>query len=310
MCDVVTTAGPTPLRSVIRSRLPVDLRSTLGGLRRGARDRATVFDDGACWRAFHTPAGSATLRLVSRPVAGEVEATAWGAGAEWALDSAADLVGCRDDLDGWTPRHPIVRDQHLRHPGLRMPRSGLVFDTLLPTVLEQKVTGKEARLSYLQLQRRFGAPAPGPMDLVVPPAALDVVRIPSWEWHLAGVDHTRARTAMGAARCAGRLEEAVGMSPADAQRRLRAVPGVGVWTAAEVAQRALGDADAVSVGDYHLAHFIGWVLTGHRVDDDGMLELLEPYRPHRYRAIRLLELLGVRHPAYGPRMTIVDRRRM
>ncbi len=307
---MVISADAAPQHTILRTRGPVDLRATLGGLRRGSRDRATVFADGVCWRAFHTPAGPATLRLAGRPATGEVEATAWGVGAEWALSSAADLVGARDDLEGWAPRHPLLRDQHLRHPGLRIPRSGLVFDTLLPTVLEQKVTGTEARLSYAQLQRRWGERAPGPMALVVPPSAAVVARIPSWEWHLAGVDHSRSRTAVTAAGFAGRLEEAVEMSPTEAQQRLRAVAGIGAWTAAEVAQRALGDADAVSVGDYHLAHFVGWALTGHRVDDDEMLELLEPYRPHRYRAVRLLELLGVRHPSYGPRMTIVDRRRM
>ncbi|HVE63932.1 MAG TPA: DNA-3-methyladenine glycosylase 2 family protein [Mycobacteriales bacterium] len=306
---VISAGDLAPLHTVVRLSRPVDLRATLGGMRRGSRDRATVFSDGACWRAFHTPDGPATLRLVPRPAAGEVAATAWGGGAEWALSSAGDLLGVRDSLEGWAPRHPLLRDQHLRHPGLRVPRSGLVFDTLLPTVLEQKVTGLEARLSYTQLQRRYGTPAPGPMSLIVPPSASAVARIPSWEWHLAGVDQSRSRTAVTAAGCAARLEEAVGMSGELAQRRLRAIPGIGAWTAAEVAQRALGDADAVSVGDYHLAHFVGWALTGHRVDDDGMLELLEPYRPHRYRAVRLLELLGVRHPSYGPRMTVVDHRR-
>ena len=52
------------------------------------------------------------------------------------------------------------------------------------------------------------------------------------------------------------------------------VPGVGVWTAAETAHRALGDADAVSFGDYHVAKNVGWALTGEAVDDDGMAELL------------------------------------
>jgi len=80
------------------------------------------------------------------------------------------------------------------------------------------------------------------------------------------------------------------------------VPGVGVWTAAETAQRALGDADAVSFGDYHVARNIGWALTGEELDDDGLAELLEPYRGHRYRVQRLLELAGAMRPRRGPRM--------
>jgi 3-methyladenine DNA glycosylase/8-oxoguanine DNA glycosylase len=142
----------------------------------------------------------------------------------------------------------------------------------------------------------------------VPPAAEVWRRIPSWDWHRAGVDPKRARTVLAAAQVAPRLEETVGMAPADAEQRLRAVPGIGVWTAAEVAQRALGDADAVSVGDYHLSQFVGWVLLGRPVDDDGMVELLEPWRPHRYRVIRLIECSGVGKPRFGPRLTVQDHR--
>ena len=103
-------------------------------------------------------------------------------------------------------------------------------------------------------------------------------------------------------------EQAVGMAPDEATRRLRAVPGIGEWTAAEIAQRALGDTDAVSVGDYHLSQFVGWALLGRPVDDDGMVELLEPWRPHRYRVIRLLECSGVGKPRFGPRATVQDHR--
>ena len=98
------------------------------------------------------------------------------------------------------------------------------------------------------------------------------------------------------------------MTAADALARLRVVPGIGVWTAAEVAQRALGDADALSVGDYHLSAYVGWSLAGRPLDDAGMVELLEPWRPHRYRVVRLLECSGVRKPRFGPRMTVQDHR--
>ena len=83
------------------------------------------------------------------------------------------------------------------------------------------------------------------------------------------------------------------------------LPGVGEWTAAEIAQRAFGDADALSVGDYHLAKMVGWSLLGHPIDDPAMVELLEPVRPHRHRAVRLLEVSGLAsNPRFGPRMPI------
>jgi 3-methyladenine DNA glycosylase/8-oxoguanine DNA glycosylase len=139
-----------------------------------------------------------------------------------------------------------------------------------------------------------------------PEAWLDV---PSWDFHRAGVEPGHARTIRACARVAHRLEETTTMSAADASRRLQAVPGVGPWTAAEVAQRALGDADAVSVGDFHLSAAVGWALIGERVDDARMLELLEPWRGHRYRVIRLLELTGQsRAPRRGPRLAIQDHR--
>lgn len=222
----------------------------------------------------------------------------------------ADLLGGRDSADGFVPGHPRLADAQRRHPGLRVPRTGRVLEALVPAVLEQKVTGKEAWASFRALVLRYGGPAPGPapLGMRVPPPAEDWRRIPSWEWHRAGVDGQRSRAVCEAARVAARLEEAVGMSGADATRRLQAVPGVGAWTVAEVAARALGDSDALSVGDYHLSHYVGWALVGRPLDDDGMVALLEPWRPHRYRVVRLLECSGFAQPRFGPRLTIQDHR--
>jgi 3-methyladenine DNA glycosylase/8-oxoguanine DNA glycosylase len=103
---------------------------------------------------------------------------------------------------------------------------------------------------------------------------------------------------VGCAQRAESLERLVSWPAARAREALTSLPGVGQWTAAETAQRAFGDADAVSVGDYHIPKMIGWTLIGRPVDDDGMLELLEPMRPHRQRVVRLLEASGL---AYEPR---------
>lgn len=250
------------------------------------------------------------MRLTA--AAGTVTATAWGAGAAWLLAGMPELLGELDDPAGFVPPSGLLADTARRFAGVRVPRTRRVFEALVPAVLEQKVTGMEARRSWRELLYRFGepAPGPGPACLRVPPPPERWAQLPSWEWHLAGVDGKRAGTIRAAARVADRLEETVGCSPADAARRLQVVPGVGVWTAAEVAQRALGDADAVSVGDYHLPALVGWALAGQRVDDGGMLALLAPYRPHRYRLVRLIELSGVRVPRRGPRLPIRDYRRL
>lgn len=298
-----------PLRTEYRPPRPLDLLATLAPLRRGTGDpchRLTA--DGTLWRTFRTPAGPGTLGL-GQSAAGPVQAAAWGPGAEWLLDALPDLLGAADDDSVFVPG-PRLREAARRHPGVRVPRCRLVFEMVVPAVLEQKVTGEQARRAWRYLLRCNGTPAPGPAPagmLVVPPPQV-WRRVPSWEWHRAGVEGARSRTVVTAAAVAGRLEETAGMSPAAARQRLAAVPGIGPWTVAEVMQRAHGDADAVSVGDFHLAAQVGWALAGRPVDDAGMLELLEPWRGQRYRAIRLLLLSSPRTPRFGPRYAPQDLR--
>jgi 3-methyladenine DNA glycosylase/8-oxoguanine DNA glycosylase len=293
---------------------PVEPLTTLGPLHRGAGDPTIRLGPAGLWWVTRTPDGPATLRLVAGTTAYDVAATAWGPGADRVLDDLPALLGAEDDVSGFVPHHPIVREAWRRHPGWRVPRTGRVFESLVPAVLEQKVTGQEARRAWRDLVLAYGEPAPGPAGLPrglrVPPTAEAWRHVPSWVWHRAGVDLSRSRTIVTAAGSAGRLEQLTGVSPEEAARRLRSLPGVGVWTAAEVGQRALGDADAVSVGDFHLAALVGTALVGERVDDDAMLELLEPYRGHRYRAVRMIELSGVRIERHGPRVTGRDYRAM
>jgi 3-methyladenine DNA glycosylase/8-oxoguanine DNA glycosylase len=288
---------------------PVSLSLLLSPFQRGAGDPTQRRGpDGAMWRTARTPEGPATLRLTVSPSDGEVRAQAWGAGAGWAVDRVPTLLGVDDDVSGFEPQHEVVAATWRRLPHLRLPSLGLVIELLVPTVLEQRVTGVEARRSWRELLRRFGEPAPGPtpVPMRVAPAAEVWRRIPSWEWHRAGVDPGRARTVIAATSVAFRLEESLALPRADRLRRLRAVPGVGVWTAAEVAQRAWGDPDEPSVGDFHIPAIVGWALVGRPVDDDGMLELLAAYPGHRHRAVRLIEASGVRKPGFGPRSPVGD----
>ncbi len=296
---------------------PVDLGATLGPMRRGSGDPTFRYDGtgGGLWRGTRTPDGPATLRLAVRPADGEVVGTAWGPGAAWVLDRLPALLGADDDPSGFAPTHPVLRDVWRSRPGWRVPASGRVLEALVPAVLEQKVTGREAWRAWRGLVRKHGDPAPGPAGLVpdgllVAPDGPTWARIPSWDWHRAGVDLSRSRTSVTAAGRAGRLEALAERPPAAAATALRSLPGIGVWTAAEVAQRAFGDADAVSVGDFHLASQVGWALVGEKVDDDAMLELLEPYRGHRYRVQRLVELVRLAPPRRGPRFAGVDYRAM
>jgi len=159
---------------------------------------------------------------------------------------------------------------------------------------------------------RFGTVAPGPRaDLFVPPGPRELLDVPVWDWHRLGVDGKRQRAIRAAATVARRLEECVAMPPAAAMTRLRAVPGVGEWTAAETALRAFGDPDAVSVGDFHLANLVVHALTGRaRGTDAEMLDLLAPWSGQRARVVRLIELSGLAPPKFGPRFAPNDIRRI
>lgn len=257
------------------------------------------------WRASRTPDGPGTLRVALRD--GVVRGEAWGPGAGWLLEHLPGLLGADDDPEAFEPRHRVVALTRHRRPGLRLTRTGLVMESLIPSVLEQKVTTDEAYRAWRLLVRKFGEPAPGPeslpQGLFVVPAARDWALIPSWEWHRAGVDNKRASTILRAVRVAGRLEEAVGLDPERARARLEVVPGVGPWTSAEVVQRSHGAADAVTVGDLHLPGIVGFALAGDRdADDDVMLSLLEPYAGQRHRAARLILLSGRVPGRRGPRM--------
>jgi 3-methyladenine DNA glycosylase/8-oxoguanine DNA glycosylase len=265
------------------------------------------------WRTSRTPEGPGTIRIVAQPADASVHASAWGPGADWLLETFPASLGADDDATGFVPGHPVVRDLARRHRGWRVPRTQRVLEALVPAILEQKVTGMQARRAWRTLLHWYGEPAPGPApaDMRVFPAAATWAAIPSWDWHRAGVDGNRSKAILAAAATGGRLEESVDLPYDAAEQRLRAVPGVGLWTAAEVMQRAHGCADAVSVGDYHQPSQIVYALRGEpRADDARFLEVLEPWRGHRYRVVRLVELAGIGAPRYGPRYAPHDFRAM
>ncbi|MCW2524418.1 MAG: DNA-3-methyladenine glycosylase 2 family protein [Frankiales bacterium] len=298
---------------------PIDLPRTLGPLRRGTGDPTMRVEAGRVIRASLTPAGPATLAL-SQSDDG-LRAQAWGPGAEWALQATPGLVGLDEAPGAWVDlelsAHPGLAQTRRRHPNLRLGRTGLVLESLVPAVLEQRVTGGEAWRAWRALVRGFGQPAPGPAqwNLTVMPSASRLLAVPSWQWHQYGVDSQRWRTIRAVATVASRLEECPAMAPADGEladferavARLRVVPGVGEWTAAETALRSLGHPDAVSVGDFHLKNLVGFALTGaSRTEDATMVELLEPWRGQRARIVRLIELSAPRPPKFGPRFSPND----
>jgi 3-methyladenine DNA glycosylase/8-oxoguanine DNA glycosylase len=292
---------------------PVDVRLTLSVHGRCPADPTFRVDDaGAVWRTSLTPEGPGTIRVLATGQGTRVVARAWGPGAAWLLDALPAALGFYDDTSGFDPSHRILREIVTRHPGVRVGRSGRLLEALVPAILEQKVTGNEAHRAWKFLLARFGTqpPGPAPAGMRVFPDPKTWRTIPSWDWHRAGVENVRAQTIFHATSVADSLEHLLGLAGAEADRKLRSIPGIGQWTSAEALQRAAGDPDAVSVGDYHLPNAVGWALAGRQTTDDAtMLELLTPYAGHRYRVTRLVELSGRMPPRRGPRMTVRDYRR-
>ncbi|WP_158885274.1 DNA-3-methyladenine glycosylase family protein [Amycolatopsis anabasis] len=295
-----------------RPPFPLDLAAVLAPHRRGGGDPCLRVDEtGISWLTGNTADGAGTLAL-RRCADGEIEAAAWGPGADRLLEGVPALLGAEDDDTGFVSHHDAVAAARRRMPGLRIGATGRVWDALIPAVLEQKVTGYEARRSWRELCRWFGEPAPGPAPagLRVPPTPRAIMSIVDWKWHRAGVDLARRRTLIFAAQVAHRLARAAELGGAEGRALLRKVPGIGVWTAAEVAQRAWGDADAVSFGDFHIPAVVGHALLGEPLDDAGLAEVLAPYAPQRQRAVRYLEAAGFSRPRFGPRHPVRDYRAM
>lgn len=308
-----SAARAPDVETVYRPAGRLDLAGTLAQLGRGPYDPTTTWDLRGMWRTWRTPLGAATLRIHRPSADGAVSAAAWGPGAEWAIAAVPALLGRDDDWSGLdVSGHPLLRDSLHRNPGLRLARTSRMLEALIPAIIEQRVTSIEAYRSWSRLLRWYGEPAPGPAPegMRVTPTLEQWRGIPSWEWHRAGVDPRRARAIQAVLAVAPSLERATERAAtlADAETVLQTIPGVGLWTAAETLQRSHGHPDLVSVGDYHLAHQVGEALIGRRVDDDGMLELLEPWAGHRQRVVRLIFASGFRFQRRGPRVTLQEHR--
>ncbi len=284
---------------------PLDAGLTFGPTIHGRGDPSSRIAGDSWWHARNTPAGAATVRVRVDRGASSVVVRACGPGSEWVLEHAADIAGVNDRPSEFLPDDPFVAALHHRLRGLRFVRIGCVLDIVVSAIIEQRVTSVEARQSWQGLVRRYGSPAPGGHDLVVPPTAEQLVALPDWEWRRLGVEGRRSGTVRRVAAESTRLDRAAAIDIPTLDRRLRSLNGVGPWTAAHVTHLVSGDPDAVPVGDWHLPNHVAYALAHEpRADDARMLELLEPFRPHRARVWRLIMAGAHGPPRRAPRARI------
>ncbi len=301
------TASTEPIRRVVPIDGEVDVRRTLGSLYLLGGDDCYGREPGVFWRATRTPEGPSTAlyRTLERAEAGtRFEVLAWGPGAEWSLAQAPDLLGARDPIGDFVPP-PGLRELHLKLRGLRFPASGQLVERLIPAVIGQKVTSKGASASYRALVRHLGEPAPGPFALLLPPDPARLAEVPAHELVRLNIEGKRAATLRELCFRRKRIESLAGKPIDEALRLLQVVRGIGPWTATLTVSVTHAGADVPWVGDYNLPHTVAWWLAGEeRADDARMLELLEPYRPHRGRIQQMLKYSGTKAPRYGPKTDI------
>lgn len=287
-------------------RFPIDAKLTLSALRRGPFDPThRVETDGTVWRAAHTASGPVTYRIRQQRL-DDLHIDAWGPGAAELIDNITSELGATDHPEHFHPASPVLRQALRARPGLRVPRTGRIFEALAPAIIEQRVVGLDAMAAFTRLVRANGTRPPGPAldGMRLPPTPKAWMAIPSWQWRRAGVDLHRSRTLIQAAHHAARLEQSSD-DPGRAYALLAQLPGIGPWTVAQVGHRALGDADALPLGDYHLGRTTGIALLGHPLGDEEVEAFYEPLRPHRYRVTRLIELTPRSAPRRAPRASRV-----
>lgn len=284
------------MRTTFRAPGPIDLRSTLAPLRHGISDPTIAMGPGGVALGMRTSGGPALLRLHAED--GSVEATAWGPGSKDALDAAPDLCGVADTPPVQLGEDASINELHRQNPGLRMCRTNDAMRTLIPAILEQKVTTDEAHLAYSQIVRRYSEPAPGPGNIYLPPDPTVLGALPYFAFHRFGVERRRADTIRSIATRAASIGRLSANGRVDDV--LRSLPGIGPWTTSLVMQAAFGDPDATLIGDYHMPNIVGWYFEGtQRSDDSRMLELLQPFEGQRARVQRLIVSSGVKPSPRG-----------
>lgn len=286
---------------------PVDPALILGTVQRGRTDPCCRLEpDGTAWWATRSPAGPVLVRISARPEGGEVQARAWGPGADWALDGLPELLGTADDPQALRPEpgHPRLVEASAQHAGWRVPRTRAVLETLIAVALSRPSGGTGARRAWRILVSGYGEPAPGSgrdvsspaLGMRIPPAPADWADIPAVDWLAAGVDDETRRLVITVAGLADRVQSCADLPPERARAALAALPGVSLGIAAQVGQRAFGDADAFDADDPQLAADVSWGLVGRVLDPEACAALMAGYAGQRYRVQRLLELAEVRAP--------------
>lgn len=275
-----------------------NLKRTLGLLSLGGNDPTIRLRSHSADLCFLTPEGDVTVS--AQHVGESLNVQLHGDGSRWIQPHLPDCFALHDDTSTFQPDGRL-RKLAADFPGIHLPRLPVVFHRLLQIVLQQLVRWEDAAATWRSMTRQFGNPAPGQRNLTMGPAPATLTKVGYYDLVACGALPRQARVILRLAADFNRIQRSADHSVERLTACLRSTRGIGPWTIQYLLGSALGDPDAVLTGDYALPHAVSWFFQRQpRGTDEVMLQLLEPYRGHRFRVQKLLMLSGISAPRRGP----------
>jgi AraC family transcriptional regulator, regulatory protein of adaptative response / DNA-3-methyladenine glycosylase II len=272
-------------------RGPIDAEGLIAFLGRRAVPGVEEVLDGVYRRSVRLPHGPGMIEL--RSGAGCVEANVW---LHDDRDHAVTVQRCRAlldlDCDPSSVLEALGSDPVLGRlvhavPGRRVPGHVDAQELALRAVLGQQVSVAAATTLAGRLVTACGEPLDDPVGAVThlfptPAAVADsgpgVLAMPGARRH--------AVLSLAGALARGEVTLDPGAERADTERALLALPGIGPWTVAYIAMRALGDADAFLPTDLGVRR--GLEALGHDGRPVAAATIAERWRPYRAYAVQHL----------------------
>jgi len=280
------SAGTISLRLPFRA--PFDAGPLLEFLAVRAVDGIEHVDGSTYRRSMQLPVGAATVALTPMP-----EHIACILRLDDLRDLPAAVQRCRRLLDldadpvavvAQLEPDPLLGPHVRKHPGLRVPGHVDGFEILVRAIVGQQISVAGARTVLGRVTKALGA------SLTIPDRELTRA-FPTPEAIAAAPANAfpmpKARSAtvqrVAAAVASGDLVIDPGAERTDLEERLLAIPGVGPWTVAYVALRALGDPDVFLPTDLGVRHALEH--TGVKADARSAAALAQSWRPWRSYAL-------------------------
>jgi AraC family transcriptional regulator of adaptative response / DNA-3-methyladenine glycosylase II len=244
--------------------------------------------DGTYVRSVRQPSGAAVVAMSPRSDDVAVRVSSEGSPD---LDDLRDRARRAFDLDADTAAidtalaaDPAMTPLVARIPGIRVPGTFDGFELVVRAIFGQQVSVAGARTSLGRLVSAAGTALDRPSGGITHlfPTAERVSELPPEAF---GMPRARAGTIRRVAALVARGElDLSGEAPPEGPlRRLGDVPGIGPWTLAYVAMRALRDPDAFMAGDLGVRK--GFEALGLESTQAAMRARAERWRPWRAYAV-------------------------